>query len=300
VWETLNLIGVDVPAAISKGHKALEYFQKTDSLLYAGAVNGVLMIGYALAGDTAKVNEYYNGFKGLPLEIQKNAPSQIYFAPMMGVYYAANNDFETANKWFNDWFTVGKSTFQSPYLEACSRQLFAWSLGKQGKLQEAQAQLAEAQKIIKDVNDKFSHVNVMASAMAQTRPIANEPFPLRMDFVNVSRSRGGIVRIDRFPAMLEILEVSSNCTFHDGQIEFRDDSIGPFEVKTAKLKVKAAEGSFKLNPKVVFTDETGHTKTCNPREMTITVQQQTESGQLKASQGQDEEIDILKKFGLTR
>ena len=240
VWESLGLIGVNVAGSISKALKALEYFQKTDSLLYAGAVHGVLIMGYALAGDTEQVNKYYESFTRLPEDIKKNAPSQIYFAPMMGAYYAANNDFEKSNKCFDDWVNLAKSVFANPFLEASSKQLFAWSLFKQGKIEQAQAQLAEAQEIIQDVNERFSHVNIMTSLMTQIKPEYSQTFPFRIDLVNVSTSEGSIVEIENWPDELKIVETSSNCIIHEGQIKFKDNCIGPFEVKTIKLTVKAA------------------------------------------------------------
>ena len=41
VWEAMNLVQTDIPRAVSKAMKALEYFEKTDSYLYAGPVNGI-------------------------------------------------------------------------------------------------------------------------------------------------------------------------------------------------------------------------------------------------------------------
>jgi hypothetical protein len=61
----------------------------------------------------------------------------------MGVYYATKNEFEKSNQYFNETFAMTK-WFLPPFFEASSRQLFTWALGKQGKMEEAKAQLIQA------------------------------------------------------------------------------------------------------------------------------------------------------------
>ncbi len=178
VWESMGLIGEDVPSAISKALKALEYFEMTDSRLYAGAVYGILIIAHAFAGDTLRVDEYYGKLMSLPKHVLSNPPTQLYFAPTMGVYHAAKNEYEKSNKYFNDWFAVIKSFFPNPFLEASSKQLFAWALGKQSRMEDAQAQLEQAQKIIQTTRERFSHVNIQPSLMTLTRPEVNQTFYL--------------------------------------------------------------------------------------------------------------------------
>ena len=55
-----------------------------------------------------------------------------------------------------------------PFFEASSRQLFAWALGKQGKMEEAKVQLFAAQRVIGTAQERFKHVNIQASLMALT------------------------------------------------------------------------------------------------------------------------------------
>jgi hypothetical protein len=75
---------------------------------------------------------------------------------------------------------------------------------------------------------------------------------------------------------LKIVEVSPNCVIHDGQIEFKDKRIEPFEVKTVKLTLKATKptegSSFKLNPQITYVDDLGETRICNPRPLVVSVQ----------------------------
>jgi tetratricopeptide (TPR) repeat protein len=298
VWESMGLVAVDIPSAVSKALKALEYFKKTDSYLYAGPVHGVLIVAHALAGDTAHVEEYYQKLMSLPEYILKNAPTQVFIAPTLGVYFAAKGDFEKSNQTFSDWLALLKTVFPNPFLEASSRQLYSWALSQQGKTREAQVQTEEAQKIVFTTQQRFSHVNVVPNIITVTRPEANQPFPMRIDLVNVSSVASKIIKIYNFPAELEILKVSSNCAFQDGQVTFKDQGIKRFEVKTVNLKVKASASKpeFPLTLQVTFVNEAGEAKNISHRQMNITVQ-----SQLARPVSEDEsEIDILKKFGLSK
>ena len=165
-------------------------------------------------------------------------------------------------------------SFLPPFFEASSRQLFAWALGKQGKMEEAKAQLIQAQKIIETAQKRFKHVNVQASLMTFTHPEVNQAFEIRLDLVNVSKSQGSIIKVENTLVQeLKIVDASPNCLVHEGQIELKDKTIKSFEVKTVKLTVKATKpGEFRLNPTVTYLDDLGGTKTSVTRPLTITVQ----------------------------
>jgi predicted ATPase len=310
VWQTMNLIPNDIPNAILKAQQALEYFKKTDSYLYAGPVNGILIISYALAGDTAHVDEYYDKFMSLPKDVLLNAPTQIYLGPTLLTYYAAKDEYEKSEQAFNDWMAKVKAYFSSPFVDAGARQLYAWGLSRQGKMAEAQSQLVEAQRVIQEAHNRFSHVNVFASTMTLTRLQANQVIPVRLDLVNVSLKQGSVVKVENLPEEFKIADVSSNCLLDNGQITFKDNTLMPFSVKTIKFTMKPnnteEKASFTFNPLITYVDEVGEPKTCNPRKLTITIQPTQKKGKMQTNVSEgtpeknDAEIDILKKFGLNR
>jgi tetratricopeptide (TPR) repeat protein len=269
VWEAMGLVGNDIPNAIAKALKALDYFEKTDSRLYAGAVYGILIVAHALANDLNHVDEYFGKLMCLPKDVLSNAPTQIYIAPTMGTYYAAKNEFEKSNKIFTDWLAAIKSVFPSPFYEASSKQLYAWSLSRQGKMEEAKAQLEEAQKIAEDARKRFDRVNISPSLMVPTRFEVGQTLPVRLDLVNISTKEGSIQKVQNLPTELEIVETSPNCIFRDGQIELKNCSIGAFEVKTIKITAKVmnpVEGyNFTLNPRIIYVDNLGETRACSTR-----------------------------------
>jgi tetratricopeptide (TPR) repeat protein len=265
VWWSVGLIGVDLVGSVSKVLKALEYSEKTDSRLYTGAMYGVLIMAYALAEDKANVDKYFGKLMSLPKHISSNGPTQVYLGPAMGAYYATEKEFEKSNQYFSQSLVVAKSLFPNPFSEASARRLFAWALDKQGKKEEAKSQLKQAQKIIEITQKRFSRVNIQSSLMTFSRPEVNQPFPVRIDLVNVSTCQGSIVEVENLLVPgFKTLDTSSNCFVQNGQIKFKNNKIGAFEVKTIKLTVQAERpGEFCLTPSVTYLDDSEENKTEN-------------------------------------
>jgi tetratricopeptide (TPR) repeat protein len=263
VWWSIGLIGVDLATSISKVLKALEYSEKTDSRLYTGAMYGVLIMAHGLSEDTAGVDKYFDKLMSLPKQILSNGPTQVYLSPAMAVYYCTKKEYEKSNNYFNQSLAVAQLFFPNPFIEASTRQLFAWALGKQGKMEEAKSQLKQAEEIIEVARRRFSHVNIQSSLMTLAKPEVNQTFPIRLDLVNVSTNQGSIIRIENLLVTgLKIVDTSTNCLVQNDEIMFKNHKIGAFEVKTIKLTMQAAKpGAFYLTPTIAYVNELGERKT---------------------------------------
>jgi tetratricopeptide (TPR) repeat protein len=262
VWWSVGLIGVDLEKSVSKVLRALEYSEKTDSRLYTGAIYGVLIMAHALAEDQVNVDKYFAKLTSLPKHIFSNGPSQVYLGPAMGAYYSTKKEFEKSNQCFSQSLAVANSLFPNPFFEASTRQLFAWALGKQGRVEEAKHQMEKAQKIIETTRKEFSRVNIQSSLTSFAKPEVNQVFPIRLDFVNVSKNQGSIIKVENFlfPG-LRIIDVSPNCIIEDDHLEFKDKKIEAFEFKTMKITVQATKpGEFRLTPTFIYIDQLGETK----------------------------------------
>jgi tetratricopeptide (TPR) repeat protein/nucleoside-triphosphatase THEP1 len=255
VFWPMGLLGKDPASSISKALKGLEISEKTDSNLYLGGIYAVLTVASALAEDPAHVEEYFGKLLKLPQHVLSNAASQILLGSATGVYHVVKNEFEKSKECFDEILARAKSL--PPFFEASTRQLFAWALGKQGKVEEAKAQLFAAQKVIETAKERFEHVNVQASLMTLRHPEVDQAFEIRLDLVNVSRSQGSIVKVENMTiSEFQIVRASPNCLIRSGQIKLKDEAIRPFEVKTVKLTVKATKPStFNLAPSLTFKDD---------------------------------------------
>jgi KaiC/GvpD/RAD55 family RecA-like ATPase len=264
----------DFEGAVSKNLKALEYSERTSSNLYIGLVYECLVMEYAFTGDMARAEYYFEKLMSLPQGVLSSAFNQALLGIMKATYYAGKNQFEESNRYFNDYFEFVKVAPTYPSMIFAHKQSYAWCLSRQGRFEEAKAQVEQAQQLRDSELEKFGRVNVVASLMTLTRPTVGKTFSLRLDLVNVSRSTGLIVRVENLLVPeLKIVDFPADCTMRDGYVEFKDNTIKPFEVKTIKLTVQATKPQvFNLNPAVTYADELAQTKTTGPRSFTITVQ----------------------------
>ena len=221
----------------------------------------------------ALAERYFEKFMSLPQETLSTFALG-FIDVTKAIYYAGKNRFDESNQYFNNFFETTKTTPASLYWEISHRRAYAWCLNRQGKLEEAKAQLKQAQKLLNSGLERFSHVNVMASLMTFTTPTVNQPFNLRLDLANVARTAGSIIKIENLLVPdLKIVDFPPDCIMKDGLVEFKDNTIRPFEVKTVKLTVKASKpGLFNLAPTATYLDDFGKTKTSSTRAFTITIQ----------------------------
>jgi len=268
VWWSTGLMGTNLKEAISKDQKALEYCEKTDSNLYLGGVYSTLVVEYALAGDVVHAQECFSKLMNLPKHIKDNIVTQSFLAATIGVYHALQNEFEQSNQVFDAFL----AHMPNPY-ELFTRQLYAWALSRQGKLEDAKLQLEKAQKIVEACQSRFSQTNLKTSLMTFTRPEINQKFDLKLDIINVSKKQGAVLKIEGLLVPeLELIESSLECIVRDGYIELKEKNFEPFQVKTIKLTVKATRPvAFQLQPTVSYTDNMGSIKRVSTRQFTIAV-----------------------------
>jgi predicted amidohydrolase len=104
-----------------------------------------------------------------------------------------------------------------------------------------------------------------------------EDFEIQLDLVNVAKSSGLLVRIaDFIPRELKLSEVPSNFTVENGSIELGGKRFEPLKVETIKIIVQATDfGVFKVNPKVIYLDDTGQFQTSKTKGVFLKVQPAT-------------------------
>ena len=179
------------------------------------------------------------------------------------------------------------------------RKNYGWALERQGRFEEARVQLEEVQKLYREIEERFAHVNLQASLMVRREVTVGEEFEMRLDLVNVSRKPGLLVKVEGLipPEGFKVTALSSWCSLQNGSIEMKNREIGAFQVETVKLTLQAVKaGTFTLNPKAVYIDELGETKTVNLNPATITVQPAQPTVHVlpgRVSSGFDELDDLL-------
>jgi predicted ATPase len=255
--------------ALAYGLKAFEVSKKTDSLIAKGLVYSNLTEQYSRIGDLERAEEFFKLLTKLPPEILSNR--FVALLPAKAAYLTAKNQWEKSNKYFMKWFEASKFTFTS---QTRLRSLYAWSLQKQGRFEEARVQLDEGERIRQQKTGMFEHVNILAHLTSKARVDVGQAFEARLDIANASRACGVIVRIeDSLNSKLCVTSVSQNCTLINDTIELKEESLNPFQVITVKLNLRAREqGEIDLQPKVIYIDDLGKTGSCIANIVHITAQ----------------------------
>jgi tetratricopeptide (TPR) repeat protein/KaiC/GvpD/RAD55 family RecA-like ATPase len=261
--------------ALAHSLKALEMSKKTDSLVASGMAYDRLCRVYSMLGDTKQAQEYFDDLMKLPLEVQLHqfvgGGGQIAKAVFAGM----KGQWEESNQRFKELFELLKVSLNKDLgMEIFLKSQFAWALERQGRFGEAKVLLEEVQRSSRESEDRFAHVSLEASLLVRRQVVVGEEFEMRLDLVNVSRKPGVLLNVKGLVLPeLAVTSLPANYCLENGSLETKNRSIGPFQVETLKLKIKASKpGTLTLNPQVTYIDELGETKTCKPNPITITVQ----------------------------
>jgi len=262
-------------AALSQALKALEFAEKTDAETTKAKLAAALVMRYALVGDLAHAEEYFDKFRKTPKEILMKSTVLPYsvFAEtsLLSAKGLWNESEERLKKMMKAQEVIGY--YSTLGWKMIARAFHAWALDKQGKAEEARLQKDEIQRLTAEAEGHFAHVNVFASLMAKREVAANEEFELRLDLANVATNSGLVTRIEGlFPAGFKVIDLPESCSIQNNNITIGEKTIGPFQVITIKLKLRAPKpGSYSLNPNIRCVDDLGEDKIFKPEPVAINV-----------------------------
>jgi len=184
------------------------------------------------------------------------------------------------------------------------RRGYCWTLLQQGRFEEAKKQFEASKETLRELETRLVHANIMGFLMAPKEVHAQKEFNVRLDLVNVAKNPAVLFEISELlPKQLKIIHASPVLNIKDGTVDMGKKTVEPFSDEAITLTVKATEtGTYNLNPKISFIDDLGQQKTCTLKPITVTVQPATKNAPVESPQIQqsDAEIELLKKFGLTR
>ena len=269
----LGIQFVDLAGAMSKTLKALEYSEKTDSYLYLGLIYEALVFQYLASGDMNRAEQCFEKLFQLPQEVFLNGFTQTLLLLVKAAYYAGRNQFEESNRYFEDHFKLIESGLLSFSVEVLTMQVHAWCLNRQGRFEEGKAQVEQVQKLVDTHLKRYDQVNVQVSLIAPISVAEDRPFELRLDLVNVSSKVVKIVRVlNIIHSRFRVVGLSPECRLIDGSVEWRENVLEPFSIKSMKLSLKATtSGSFILQPQVYYIDDLGQTRRTELKPFKFTV-----------------------------
>jgi tetratricopeptide (TPR) repeat protein len=267
----------DFKQAIALSLKALEYSRKTDIDSLEPWIFAHLARQYARIGDLKNANKYFDLLMKIPPNLRSSPRSVPWVALAEAVLFAAKGQWKEAEESFQKAFEISKKgLWKHLNLESSPvfRKNYIWALELQGRTEEAEIQRKLVQETMARTDQMFAHVDLQADLIMKKGINVDEESELRLDLVNVGRGSVSIIKIDGLVPSdgFKVVAFPSYCCLRNCYLEMNGREIGAFQVETVKLNVKAVKtGVFTLNPSVIYVDDLGETKTCNPQPVKIIV-----------------------------
>ena len=269
-------INGNLDEAISQGLKGLEYCKKTDANWIQGALYGLISGYYSNLGKLKQAEDYL--LKASELSKQYSQWHVIFATTTArGAFLAAKGQFDQSNKVYEEILGF-LETYKMRALEGDIRLVYSMNLQKLGLVDEARVQFDKGQKLLSSligqVEAEFGHTYLQLSLLLPSRVPVNEEFEMRVEVVNTSKEQGFLQKLEGvIPSGLNCIHLPSFCSLVSDSIVSNNEKIGPFEVVTIKLKLKASKtGIYHLTPKLSYADGLCKTKTCDSEPIDLTVE----------------------------
>lgn len=259
----------DFAEALSASLKALEICEKTDSHWTRAMTYSNLVRLYTRNGDIESAEEYFKKLVKLPVAVLSN--SFVQFDLSKVVFFAAKNQFSETNQYFENFSKANQTNFP-PSIEIMIRLYYAWNLERQNRAKEAKKQLETIKKIVDYYEGCSQHATIQAILMAPREVELGKEFAVRLDIVNASRKPCELARVEGLMTDILVCLPPKCCTLEKDIITMKQKQFSPFQVVPINLSLRASKtGIFMINPRVVFIDEFGQTKTFQVDPVSITV-----------------------------
>ena len=131
--------------------------------------------------------------------------------------------------------------------------------------------------------ERFEHANIQGHISVGEEIAMDEDLEIQLDLVNVAKNFGLLVRIDNIvPEGFKMTQTVPEYTVDARSINLEGKRFEPLKVESIKVSARATDfGIFKVNPQVIYIDETGQFRTCVPEAAHIKV---LPAGRVEATQ----------------
>lgn len=270
----------DFKTAVSHSLEGAQIAEKTDDVQNRILIFGNLVRQYVKLKEMEKAESFFRKLeKTFKMATNVEGPWLLaHYFRSKAIFFAAKGQWAEANRFFEESLVSFKNSagLAFPMFVAETRIAYAEALVQQKLIEESKMQLQKANVIIGEFmrcKEKLRLANIHASLTTKREVGVGEEFGVRIDLVNAAMNPAVIVKLENVVTPdLKVVNLSSNIKMQNGVIEMNAKKIGPFQVESVTLTLQAEKvGTFTLNPRVIYDDHLGKTKTCGLPSITITV-----------------------------
>lgn len=131
---------------------------------------------------------------------------------------------------------------------------------------------------------RFEYADVQATLFARPKTVnVGQELVLEIELVNAGRGPAQLTKIDKvIPKGFEVVSEPEKCRIEDSHINLRGRRLNALNTHDLKLVLKpCVHGGFQLRPRIMYLDESGKYKFCEPDPVTVNVKELGISGWLK-------------------
>jgi hypothetical protein len=132
--------------------------------------------------------------------------------------------------------------------------------------------------------DRFEHADVQATLIARPKTMnVGQDLVLEVEIVNAGRGPAQLTKIDKvIPAGFDVVSEPEKCRVEDSYVNMKGRRLNALKTDDIRLVLRpSVHGEFQLRPRIMYLDESGKYKSCEPEPIDIWVKELGISGWLK-------------------
>ena len=259
----LDILG-ESKSALSQNLLAAKFAERTDSHYTQSQILASLLALYSKLGDIQNAERVYAKIKQL-FPDESKAGSKLGYASMVkaeALFFAAKKDWIKSNQLFDFSLDLLKDALFAKTFEAVMRIDYAQTLDKQKCFDAADFQRAKSILLTEKIDEQFRDFKVESAILTKRDNVVGEEIDFRIDFVNVSRLNGYMVRLDNIvPHNFDFCNLPEGHVLTKNSLDLKKKFIGSFQTVTIKFSLKATkEGNYVFSPELFYEDQLKNTK----------------------------------------
>jgi hypothetical protein len=134
--------------------------------------------------------------------------------------------------------------------------------------------------------DRFEHADVQATMIAKPKELhVGQELVLEIELVNAGRGAAQLTKVEEtVPKGFIVVQEPEKYRMEDSQINLRGRRLDALKTEDVRLVLKpTAKGNFRLKPRIIYLDESGTCKSCEPAPIDVVVKEMGISGWIKGT-----------------
>jgi KaiC/GvpD/RAD55 family RecA-like ATPase/tetratricopeptide (TPR) repeat protein len=136
--------------------------------------------------------------------------------------------------------------------------------------------------------ERFDDAAIETNLVLSSKQVkAGEDFNLEMQIANVGKKAALLTKVEEIlPAGFDLVGGPDYCRLEDAYLDMKGKKLDPLGTEEVRFVLRSFDkGTFEIKPTIVYVDETGHRKLCEPKPVTLKVSKVVLPGRITSGYG---------------